>query len=321
VLKALQTIQLKSFVFATLIYVLLQMGNWVYLPQVATDFGTLGAIINSTNSFHIPAFLIKAGILILSALILANTVIKNDVIYKHTALPYFFFLLIGSLIPSNAFLSSFSILSLITVLIFAQIVHFHDSDTPSYLIFKSSILVGIGSIIHLSFTPVIIAVVFAYTRFLPLKFRPIVLLFLGSFFPWMMLWAWGYVNPDIINSIHIQPFPTERNLPNTMTIVLLSIYALMIAISSFVWVTNSRRNTVKSRRLIQIVALLLFLLGPLAFYFVSGTLHSIELICLPGSLVLAYFFTSSKRIRIKNILFFILIVSLLLNQYKEVLSF
>lgn len=320
-LRALQTIQLKSFVLATLIYIVLQVAVWLSIPPPTTDFSILAGPINALNVYPFASFITKTGLLIMSALILANTVIKNEVIYKHTALPYFFFLLIGSVIPSNAYVSSFSILSLITVLIFNQIVHFHDSDSPSYLIFKSSILVGIGSLIHLSFAPIILAVIFSYTRFLPLKFRPLILLMLGALFPWAILWVAGYSNPDLIDKIFIQTVPLSRISLDLTTILFISIYFILIVASAFIWVANSGRNTVKSRRLIQIVVMLLFLLSILAIYLLTGTLHSIELVCLPGSLTLAYFFCSGQKLRLRNILLFILVVIQLYSHYKELIAF
>ncbi len=320
-LRALQTIQLKSFVLATAIYVALQLAIWLHIPEASLDFGILAKPINALNTLPFVAFLVKNCIVIVSALLLANTVIRNDVIYKHTALPYFFFLLISTLIPSNAYLSSFSLLSLITVLIFNQIVHFHDSDAPSYLVFKASILVGIGSMIHLSFAPLILVVIFSYTRFLPLKFRPITLLILGALFPWVILWVSGYTNPDLIDIVHIQPFPISRIALDITSMIIISVYFVIIVAAAFIWVDNSGRNTVKSRRLIQIVAMLLFILSALAIYLLTGTLHSIELVCLPGSLTLAYFFCSSQKMRLRNTLLFILIAVQVVSHYKELLSF
>ena len=319
-LKQLQTIQLKSFVLATMLYLVLLVPSFVNTTVPIKDFGSMMYLINSLNQIPLLPFIIKALILFISGLVLANTVIRNDVIYKHTALPFFFYLLINSLLPNTVYLSSFTLLSFLTVIIFSQVVHFHDSTSPSYIVFKTSVFVGIGSLIHVSFAPIILIVLFAYSRFVPVKFRPLVLLVIGTSFPWLILTTLAYINPDIIDSINIMVNPIERLNISLINSVVLGIYLAVIMIALTIWLNNSGRNTVKSRRIIQIIAFSMLILVVLCIYYLTGNLHSVELLSVPGSLVLAYYFSSNKKSNLRNALFLILILCAFVNQYKDLIS-
>lgn len=318
-LRNLQTIQLKSFALAAFIYVILQLGNWLGIAIPLPDYGTLAALIDPLNQVPIIPFLFKGLLIFIGALILQNSVISNEVIYKNTALVFFFYLILNSLVPSFSYVSSFSILSFICILIFSQIVNFYGDPNPNYTLFKASILVGIGSIIHLSFTPAILILVFAYTRFIPTTLRSIILLLLGFLFPWIVVVSVTYLHPALLNTYGIlPPTLTESNYTYPYFIVF-TITTLLVVGSTFVWALNSQRNTVKTRRIIQSIIFIIFLLSILSLFNVPNSIYALELVTMPASLVLAYYFSSSKRKRLRNFLLFALLISILFLQYKEVL--
>ena len=320
-IKQFHSIQLKSYALALVLGLVLLSGyvgkNFSFESRLGSfEAGDYFLVSNTYWSIAI-----QIGCIILGGLLIQSFTVRHEVIFKKTALPLFFFIGLHALFPSHLHFSIFSILSLIGVIMLGQILSMFQHEDPPYLIFVLSLLSGLGSWFFAPYFMFIILVIYAYSRFYPVNFRVLCLSLLGFSFAWLVTFTLNYSKPEIFESYRISLafcFPYISNYQNLIPF-LFSI--LLIGSSLFIWLGNSFRNTVKIRRIIQILAVFTAITAVLsAVYFCKEALVT-QLLFAPASILLAYFFSITKRYKLKLLSFYLFIAFILFNQYSHLLFF
>lgn len=319
-IKSFHNIQIRSYALSLIFGALLLVGFFI---QPAVLDGSMSSI-NGGDFFGIESTLlsklIQLFVIFIGAISMQRITNKHDIVYKKSTLTLFFYILLHALHPSLILFSTFSILSIIGVLVLNQVINMYQASDSTYMLFLNSILVGVGSWFFAPYSIFILLVFFAYNRFHPLKLNAIILGLLGFSFAWLITLTVSYVNPTALLGYKISIAPALPGNLHPKSIIVLSYTALLILISMFGLITNSQRNTVKIRRVIQIITLFVFTaIVLIVLYFgINGLI--LQLLIAPASILLSYFFSITKRFyKFRLIIFYLLILLILYNQYSQYL--
>ncbi len=314
-LKIFQNLQASAFIVAISIFGAFQIAPFLASNDIpALDIGNFSCFFNSVNSNVFLSRILNLTLVILGAFMLNNLVLRNEIIYKQTALTFLFYLLFSLIIPAFSFFSTFTIINFLSILLLNEIIAVHDNADSNYQVFKAASIIGLGSIFHVGFIAALIILLFGVSRFKPISLFVIMLTIIGASFPMLALFTILYTNPDLAIYFSLNNFTQTSQTASALYLITIIPFFLLLAFSGFIWTTNLQRNTVKTRRTIQIILVQLFIMFITSFFYWGASWNVFELLQVPASIVFAYFFSSSKSPRLRNTLFFILLLSILFSQ-------
>ena len=313
-IKTFHNIQLKSFALSLLIGVLF-LFSLVFVREMP-EVKDLGTLANWFLQIEAGSRVYGLFLIILGGLLLQRVVSRNEIIFRQSTLTLFFYLILHSLLPANVVLSTFSILSFLSILIFTQLLRFYSVSDPGFVLFFASFLVGLGSWLFFPFLLFQLVVFFAFARFNPLSLRVFILGILGFLFVWIITFTAQYINPNWLLGYKINIAPCTSYFSNFKVLIPASVLILLFSFSILSWLQNAQRNTVKVRRNIQTIFFYMSISTLLGLAYFCETGNSVQLIYVPGSILLAYFFSIIKKYKIRLLLFYALLLTLLFAQFS-----
>lgn len=314
-IRIFQSLQSTAFIAAITLFLGLQLNAYFFVNQKALlDIGTFSVFFNYINTFPLLSRFINAVLVLLGAFMLNALVVRHSVLYKTTALTFLFYLLFACLIPEFSFFNTFTVLNFLSILLFKQIIVVYDNRDANYEVFKAALIIGIGGMFHISFFFTVPFLLFGITRFIPLSPRILIIIIIGTIFPYVCLESVLYAYPSFNNFVIFNNYRSGINHVGKQHWIVFIPFAIMIFFSAFTWLNNAQRNTVKVRRTIQVILVYVLFAVVLSAIYWGATWNSIELLQMPSALVLAYFFTSSKRMKLRNGIFATLVLVILFTQ-------
>jgi len=279
------------------------------------DIGTFSVFFNYVNTFPLLSRFINAAIVLLGAFMLNGLVVRHSVLYKNTALTFLFYLLFACLVPEFSYFNTFTVLNFLSILLFRQIIVVYDNRDANYEVFKAALIIGIGGMFHISFFFTVLFLLFGITRFIPLSPRLLIVILIAAIFPYACLASILYAYPSFHSFVIFNNYRAGISHVGTLHWIVFIPFAIMIFFSAFSWLNNAQRNTVKVRRTIQVILVYVLFAVVLSALYWGATWNSIELLQMPSAIVLAYFFTSSKSMKLRNSIFATLLILILFTQF------
>jgi len=246
---------------------------------------------------------------------LNGLVVRHAVLYKSTALTFLFYLLFACLVPEFSFFNTFTVLNFLSILLLKQIIVVYDNREANYEVFKAAIIIGLGGMFHISFFFTVLFLLFGITRFMPLSPRLLIIILIGAIFPYVFAASVLYAYPSFDSYVIFNNYRVNISHVGKLHWIIFIPFALLLLVSALTWLNNAQRNTVKVRRTIQIILVYVLLALVLSALYWGATWNSLELLQMPSAIVLAYFFTSSKRMKLRNSIFATLLLLILFTQF------
>jgi len=294
----------------------LQLDTFFFLNEKPLlDIGTFSVFFNYVNTFPVLSRLINATFVLIGAFMLNGLVVRHAVLYKSTALTFLFYLLFACLVPEFSFFNTFTVLNFLSILLLKQIIVVYDNREANYEVFKAAIIIGLGGMFHISFFFTVLFLLFGITRFMPLSPRLLIIILIGAIFPYVFAASVLYAYPSFDSYVIFNNYRVNISHVGKLHWIIFIPFALLLLVSALTWLNNAQRNTVKVRRTIQIILVYVLLALVLSALYWGATWNSLELLQMPSAIVLAYFFTSSKRMKLRNSIFATLLLLILFTQF------
>lgn len=290
-------------------------------------------LINSENAF--PLFLLTAKylmnfrelmigvavILILFQAYFLNYIInRHGVIKEETHLPSLLYVVLMSSLPEQLSLSPLIFANLFILLAFNSVLHFYQAQYAAMGAFDAGTFLGIASLFY---WPSVILFGFLLASLLILRvfnWKEWVAGLAGLALPLFFLSLYFYLTDSFnLESYErlAEPFyKVQFSAVYFQTYIMVFVVLTIIIIGSLIrFVKDLNTYTkLKNRRYLQMV--IWFLLFSLLAYFISEkkSMIGLSFVALPLSVLLANYFFTIKRLVIGELLFLLLLVSIIYNQ-------
>jgi len=280
--------------------------------QTAPLANTLFTFLQTLPNYIFVSYVAATSLVIIQAVFLNYVVVQHGILYKDTVLPGLMFILINSLYPQQAELTPQLISNTFVILMFQRLCFLYESTNPLLLVLDAGMYLGMALLFNYDvavFLPYILISVLIFTSF---NVRYLALSVIGIAIPLYFAAVIFYLNDQLGPVIEF----TRQSLSRTLLKPSLGGYDLLIPaiilvplllISSINLQLNFFRNKVKTRRILQSIALLFFF-GALGLVIENTNfIYALFYLSIPFSIVIAYYFISDKRAVLKEMLFFALI--------------
>jgi hypothetical protein len=280
--------------------------------QTAPLANTVFSYVHSLPNFLLVSYVIAFVFLIIQAISINYIVVQHGILYKDTFLPGLFFILLNSLYPQQAELSPQLISNTFIILMFQRLCFLYESPNPLLIVLDAGMYLGTALLFNYDvaiFLPYILISVIVFTSF---NFRYLILSIIGICIPLYFAATVFYMNNqwDTVLTFTRQSF--QRTLLTSVVgdyyiFIPLLVLLPIVLISSLNLQLNFFRNKVKTRRILQSVALM-FVFGALGLVIENTNfIYALFYLSVPLCIVIAYYFISPTKIWFKELLFFALI--------------
>jgi hypothetical protein len=300
-----------------LIAVLLKLPVFLYphqyeFIQTAPLANTAFTYIRSLPNPLFLSYLIASLLIIFQGIFLNYIVVQHSILHKDTFLPGLFFILLNSIYPQQAELTPQLISNTFIVLMFQRLCFLYESPNPLLIVLDAGMYLGVALLFNYDvavFLPFILISVVIFTSF---NFRYLALSIIGIAIPLYFAAVVFYLNNELTMVIQFTQQSFQRTLLTSnfggydLLFPVIIIFPIVF-ISTFNLQLNFFRNKVKTRRILKSVALLFFF-GALGLVIENTNfLYALFYLSIPLSIVMAYFFISTERRIIKELLIVALI--------------
>lgn len=248
----------------------------------------------------------------LQAVFLNYIVTSQGILYRDSFLPALFYVLLNSFFIQQTELTPQLISTTFILLLFQRLCYLYESQNPHLVVLDAGLYLGIGILFNYDlflFLPFILVSVVVFTSF---NIRYLIISLIGILVPLYFTGIYFYVTNRFDELIgYIQQSFEHKELrtieTNWIRLIPWGVIAPLTALSIIGLQQNFFRNKVKTRRITQSLYLMLFF-GIVGLFFENvNYIYALCYLSVPASIFLAYYFISTNRILLKELLFFALL--------------
>jgi hypothetical protein len=272
----------------------------------------LFSYLNTLPTPLLISYIISTTLLVIQAILLNYITVQHGVLYKDSYLPGLFFVLLGSLYPEQAELTPQLISNTFILLLFQRLCFLYESLTPLLLVLDAGIYLGTAILFNYDvalFLPFILISVVIFTSF---NIRYLITTLLGVSVPLYFAAIYFYMSNQLSDVVAFIALSINRKLMQAdfagyEVFLPLAILVPIILVAVVKLQANFFRNKVKTRRILQCLALLFVFGGIGLFIENTNVLYSLFYMAIPVTIVTAYYFINNERRYLKDFLFLCLI--------------
>ncbi len=304
----------------------------IWIPEPLIEFQS--PVFNAVFSFsfellEIPwlNFIINTLIIIIQAFIFHQIIISNEILYKNTYFPAFFYVVIQSFLPFQLYIHPSIIANFFLLGVFSQLCTLYYKDTFVNLrVLNAGLFTGLAIILSPETWYYLPGLFIGMSLFRTFKFRDYAIAIIGLAMPFYFA-AGIFLIFDKIDLFYNLKNDFFAQFTNQFLIIsdLLKIYLgfliFILFISSGELRQNFFRNTIRTRKLQQL--LLVFMIIGLILVFASPSNQALNFssLALSMPIFLSYYFLKTKRLWLRTIFFIIVLLGLplagILNDFVK----
>lgn len=324
ILKFFKTQQpLAYFALAAIVSVAWIIGFLTSFSVINDDimpfYRQLLIIITPDNKF---IYFLLGFALVASQAIHFNSVInKHEVLYKNSFLPGLFYVLLSCSVPQ--FISFHPLLIVNSLLIFVmdKIFMLYKNESPLALDFDICLLLSIISLFYLPAAVFIMIYIIGLLILRPFSWRDWIVGIMGLITPVFFVFLYYFLN-DQTNEMSVLLFSSGSNINREFNLtkvipvgypLLIMWIVIMLLLSFFKLRTNFYKNAAKTRNYQQIVLFLLIIALTMTAFASTQMIYRFSILCIPLSIIIAYYFLAVKKKWITTTLFYSLIGIIIYN--------
>ncbi len=244
---------------------------------------------------------------------------KHEVLYRNSFLPGLFYLVLACSIPQ--FISFHPVLIINSILIFTlnKIFRLYKNDTPLAWDFDTCVLLSIMTLFYLP--AIIFLLLYAISLIIlrPFSWRDWVVGFMGFMTPVFFVLLYFFLTdrlPEIKQLIYSTELNRKFNIKNVVPagypLTILWVVVLFI-LSLFRLQLNFQKNAAKTRNY-QLVIIFYLIIALLMIIFTPAEmLFRFTILCIPLSIIIAYYFLTAKKTWITEPIFYLLVILIVYN--------
>ncbi|TAE88239.1 MAG: hypothetical protein EAY81_03100 [Bacteroidetes bacterium] len=276
-------------------------------------------LVAALPNHYLWSLIITTTLVFLQAIFINYIVASHGVLYKNTFLPALFYVLINSMFFVQNELTPQLISTTFILFLFQRLCYLYQSQNPLLVVLDAGLYLGVAVLFNydlLLYLPFILISVIIFTSF---NVRYLIITLIGIMVPlyFMMVYFYSIDRFDDFIRYMVQSFESKYLKPietNWIRLIPWAIFLPVTASSVFTLQQNFFRNKVKTRRIIQSIYLML-VFGVIGLFFENlNYMYAISYLAVPLSIVLAYYFISTKRFWLKEALFGVLVILALYYQ-------
>lgn len=251
----------------------------------------------------------------IQALIFNKLCIDHDVLYSHSYLPAYMFMLLNSVFPENLLLNPLMVVNFFTLFALASVFRLYQSQQSSVILFYTSLFFGMAALLIPVMYLGILFVVMATMTFKNINVRDSIAIVSGFLLPVLVLWAVlyllgiQYVFPRISYDISLKFSSNPYELVALLGIAAVSIAGLMKS------GINYSKNNIKTRRISTVMMLSLFFALAVVLIRFTEYRFYFQILTYSLSVQVAYFMLGSKGRRWKELLHYAMLLSIAGSLY------
>lgn len=257
----------------------------------------------------------------IAALLLNRVCINQDVIYTHSYLPAWFYVLTSSMIPEQLHLHPLLFANVFILIGFNFLFSLFLYEGPSVLIYLTAMSFGAAAMFRLQLLALLLFLLGAIILMKRITLKDVLATLLGTLMPvYLLLSVWYLFGSTQENSLRFFPTRITSASGHIAGLWPYLLCLLLVFLSFFKVFANFFKNNIRTRRINQV--LIFFFAYCLIFILFGGTGRlntDISLLFIPTAVFIAYLLVGSKHIRIKSLTNLLLILSAIGSLYGAML--
>lgn len=293
-------------------------GIWLSAPLSNNLDEWLNSKLNNPQIFYNVFSLL---LLLIEAIYLNYILIKHNFFFKNSYLPALFYVLVNSLYPAMLGHSSQLLAAFFLIVVLDKLFSLYDNENAVTKIIDAGVFTGIAALFSFDALMFLPFVVYSVASIRPFKLREVVLSACGLFIPLYVLAVIYFLKGDVEtvkNGFFI--VNTATNI-NAIQFSYENITPLIIAlplsvIAFFMYQNDIGRNNVKTRKIQNVVLVMLFFSVGSAFFSKPSFVYCLPYISIPLGIILSYYFLLERKKgdTIKEIIFGALAILIIVLQ-------
>jgi len=293
-------------------------GIWLSAPLSNNLDEWLNSKLSNPQIFY---NLFSLVLLLIEALYLNYILIKHNFFFKNSYLPALFYVLVNSLYPAMLGHSSQLLAAFFLIVVLDKLFSLYDNENAVTKIIDAGIFTGIAALFSFDALMFLPFVVYSVASIRPFKLREVVLSACGLFIPLYVLAVIYFLKGDVEtvkNGFFIVNTATNINaIQFSYENITPLIIALPLSVVAFFMYQNDiGRNNVKTRKIQNVVLVMLFFSVGSAFFSKPSFVYSLPYISIPLGIILSYYFLLERKKgdAIKEIIFGALAILIIVLQ-------
>lgn len=246
---------------------------------------------------------------------------RNEVIYKNSWMPSLFYVLLMSIIPQFIVFNPLLITMSVIIFILDKIFQIYKNPNALALDFDIGFLISIAALFF--FPAILLYVLFALGLIIlkPFSWRDWVVSLMGLALPFFFMFVYyfltdqfQYLTSKFFTANIRQQIDWWLLVPKGFGITIGFILFLLM-LSIFQLAGNFSKNVIRTRNLQQVTLLFVVISGLMILLTRNVQLFRFEILCLPFSFLLSYYFLSAKKVWYAEVLFWLLIANIAYNFF------
>ena len=318
-LRLLQNIKPTSALWVVFFAAALRTPYVFLFPETtpACDSPLFPAFFSWAGSHALWNNLLATFLVCFAALLLNRICINQDVIYTHTYLPAWFYIIISSMVPEQLNLHPLMFSNILILFGFNFLFSLFSYEGPSILIYLTALCFGAAAMFRLQLLvllPFMLGAIILLKRITP---KDLLATVLGISMPVYLLLGLLYVSGlSPTHAFSIQGIQTTYKAHTTLRLWPFAFVFLLVFLSFFKVFANFFKNNIRTRRVNQV--LIFYLAYGLVFLLLFRTCNPLTDVCMvfvPTAVFVAYLLVGHKHTRLKNLANLLLLASAIGSLY------
>lgn len=258
-------------------------------------------------------YLVTSLLIFLQALWLNLITTRHNFLPSYSTIPGLLFVTINSMYPEQMILTPQLFSNFFILILFQRLCYLYEAPRPLYLALEAGFYLGLALLFNYNLIFYLFFIIVAVITMTSFNLRFITVSIIGLFLPLYFTTIFFYlanrlndftilVKDSFSGSLfHFGNIRFELLYPWIFIVLLVIISVLRIQNRLF-------SNSVKTRRILIMNTVLLFISLPVVFSEAKNSIFNLTYFSIPTAIVIAHYFSDSGRLRLKNILFLILFI-------------
>jgi len=318
-LRFLQNIRPFSGILVLIVGILLRLPA-IFLGAPKTNqfnIEVVAGVFSYVNQNYILSISLGLLVVFIQCIWFNRLCISHDVLYSHTWMPAYFYMLVNSIYPENLIFHPLLLINFAILLCFTFLFQLYQSSNSSKILYYSGLFLGAASIAMPIFYTGIIFLITGTIIFKNITLKDLLGILSGSVFPAIMVWGIYFLSgseyhfPELNYKLKFAFGKAFSTYPAVIGITLLTILGLAKT------VINYSKNNIKTRRITLLLVAFLVFAQLILFIKVNEYRLFFPLLTMGISTQLAYFLLGSKNRRWKEFINYLLLASIFYSLYGE----
>jgi hypothetical protein len=321
-LRIFQNIRPISAVYIFIVCLLVRLPALLFgnLEPGATAAVHGGLFDTLNQNFYLS---ISLGLLVVfvQALFFNRLCIEYDVLYVHSYLPAYVYVIVSSIYPENLLLHPSMLLNFGILMSFYFMFRLYQAQSTSKILYYASLFLGIISIVLPVFYNGFIFIVIGTMIFKNISVKDILAIISGYIFP-ALIAAGVYYLQGIEYTIPQLDYRIKLRLDIQLQAYLATgIIGVYTAAGLFKTLINYNKNNIRTRRINMLIVLYLFFAILIVLTKSDNFRQYFILPAIGIATEVSYFFLGNKKHRIKEVLNYIMLIAVFYSLYGGFLHF